>query len=163
MTAAPAVSDRKARGSERLPRKHVSGSVFALNCHFYCLGISSAMRRSDEKSRTLDEAVSVRSAARLRAFRRDVELAFPEMIENVLLFGSRARGEAGGDSDYDVAVLFKGAKRPADVRAVLSDAAYRHMLAGVHIRPLAVLSEYVCKDGALPVCRNIARDGIAIR
>jgi predicted nucleotidyltransferase len=121
------------------------------------------MRCSDTNSRTLDKVVSVRSAARLRAFRRDVELAFPGMIDSMLLFGSRARGEARRDSDYDVAVLFKGGQRPATVRALLSDAAYRHMLAGVHIRPLAVLVEHVSKDGPLPVCRNIARDGIAIR
>jgi predicted nucleotidyltransferase len=121
------------------------------------------MGHSDENSRTLDEVVSARSAARLRAFRRDVEHAFPGMIDSVLLFGSRARGDARGDSDYDVAVLFKGGERPATVRTLLSDAAYRHMLAGVHIRPLAVLVEQISEDGAFPVCRSIARDGIAIR
>jgi len=120
------------------------------------------MRCSDTNSRTLDNLVSVRSAVRLRAFRRDVELALPGMIDRMVLFGSRARGEARRDSDYDVAVLFKGGERPSAARAILSDVAYRHMLAGVHIRPLAVLVEDVREDGPLPVCRNIARDGITI-
>jgi len=121
------------------------------------------MRRSDVNSRTLDRLVSVRSAARLRAFRRDAERALPGMIDSVLLFGSRARGEARRDSDYDVAVLLKGAERPPSARALLSDAAYRHIVAGVHIRPIAILTENVREDGPLPVCRNIARDGIPVR
>jgi uncharacterized protein len=120
------------------------------------------MRCSDANSRALDKLVSVRSAVRLRAFRREVELAFPGMIDRVVLFGSRARGEARRDSDYDVAVLFKGGERTSTARALLSDLAYRHMLAGVHIRPLALLVDDVCEDGPLPVCRNIARDGFTI-
>lgn len=118
---------------------------------------------SDKNSRTLDKLVSLRSAVRLRAFRRDVELALPGMVECMVLFGSRARGEARRDSDYDVAVLFKGGERPSTAKAILSDVAYRHILAGVHIRPLAVLVEDVRADGPLPVGRSIARDGITIR
>ena len=84
-------------------------------------------------------------------------------VAHAALFGSRARGEARRDSDYDVAVLLKGAERPPSARALLSDAAYRHIVAGVHIRPIAILTENVREDGPLPVCRNIARDGIPVR
>lgn len=42
--------------------------------------------------------------ARLRAA---LDLAYGDRIERVVLFGSRARGEARPDSDYDVAVFLK--------------------------------------------------------
>jgi hypothetical protein len=40
-------------------------------------------------------------------FRAALADAFGERIERVVLFGSRTRGEAGPDSDYDVAVFLK--------------------------------------------------------
>ena len=42
--------------------------------------------------------------ARLRA---SLEKAYGSRIERVVLFGSRARGDARPDSDYDVAVFLK--------------------------------------------------------
>ena len=44
----------------------------------------------------------------LKRLRRALDELYGERIERVVLFGSRARGEAGGDSDYDVAVFLKG-------------------------------------------------------
>lgn len=44
----------------------------------------------------LNGLVPIRSAARLREFREDVERALPGMVDRVVLFGSRARGEARG-------------------------------------------------------------------
>jgi uncharacterized protein len=43
----------------------------------------------------------------LTQFRRALDAAFGERIERVMLFGSRARGEAGEDSDYDVAIFLR--------------------------------------------------------
>jgi uncharacterized protein len=43
----------------------------------------------------------------LQRFRRAVSQAYGSRIERVVLFGSRARGEAHGDADYDVAVFIK--------------------------------------------------------
>lgn len=40
-------------------------------------------------------------------FRRAVEEAFGDKVERVVLFGSRARGDARPDSDWDVAVFLK--------------------------------------------------------
>src|SRR5271168_2715648 len=47
---------------------------------------------------SLDDAI----LARLRAA---LDAAYGEKIERVVLFGSRARGDARPDSDYDVAVF----------------------------------------------------------
>jgi len=43
----------------------------------------------------------------LSRFRAALDEVYGERIERVVLFGSRARGEARADSDYDVAVFLK--------------------------------------------------------
>ena len=44
----------------------------------------------------------------LRRFRSALDVAFGDRIERVVLFGSRARGEATDESDYDLAVFLRG-------------------------------------------------------
>jgi predicted nucleotidyltransferase len=44
----------------------------------------------------------------LKRFRAALDALYGDRIERVVLFGSRARGDAGDDSDYDVAVFLKG-------------------------------------------------------
>jgi uncharacterized protein len=44
----------------------------------------------------------------LKCFRAPLDELYGERIERVVLFGSRARGEAREDSDYYVAVFLKG-------------------------------------------------------
>jgi uncharacterized protein len=43
----------------------------------------------------------------LSRFRAALDEIYGERIERVVLFGSRARGDARSDSDYDVAVFLK--------------------------------------------------------
>jgi len=43
----------------------------------------------------------------LSKFRAALDELYGSRIERVVLFGSRARGDAGEDSDYDVAVFLK--------------------------------------------------------
>ena len=44
----------------------------------------------------------------LKRFRAALDALYGDRIERVVLFGSRARGDAQEDSDYDVAVFLKG-------------------------------------------------------
>jgi uncharacterized protein len=44
----------------------------------------------------------------LKRFRGALDGLYGDRIERVVLFGSRARGDARTDSDYDVAVFLKG-------------------------------------------------------
>lgn len=43
----------------------------------------------------------------LKRLRRALDELYGDRIERVVLFGSRARGDAGDDSDYDVAVFLR--------------------------------------------------------
>jgi hypothetical protein len=111
---------------------------------------------------SLAKAVSGRAAARLRAFRLDVERVLPGQVESVVLFGSRARGNAQSTSDYDVAVLLGRGERPPRLGHILSDLAFPHVRAGVPIRPIVLTGASVHLTSSIPIARHIARDGIAI-
>ena len=43
----------------------------------------------------------------LRRFRSALDDAYGERIERVVLFGSRARGQAEAESDYDIAIFLR--------------------------------------------------------
>jgi len=44
----------------------------------------------------------------LKRFRTALENAYGDRLERVVLYGSRARGDANEDSDYDIAVFLNG-------------------------------------------------------
>jgi hypothetical protein len=63
----------------------------------------------------------------LTAFKQDVVRALPGIVEAVILFGSRARGDARPGSDYDIAVLLSDhlADDPA-IRRRVSDVVWHY-------------------------------------
>ena len=63
-------------------------------------------------TKTLDQLLTSDATARLIAFRNSVLRTLPGAVHDVLLFGSRARGDASPDSDYDVAVVLTGNLSP---------------------------------------------------
>ncbi len=57
-------------------------------------------------------------------FRRALDDLYGARIERVVLFGSRARGDARPDSDYDIAIFLRGLAnrdREVDLLAELQD------------------------------------------
>jgi predicted nucleotidyltransferase len=112
--------------------------------------------------RRLTKAVTDRAAEHLRAFRREAEDALPGKVASVLLFGSRARGDARRDSDYDVAVLIRGLDDRRSIDHTLADMAYPHILAGFHIRPVAIPADYLAKSPQNSFALELLRDGIIV-
>ncbi len=92
-----------------------------------------------------------------------MERALPN-VEKLILFGSRARGQAHEESDYDVAVLVRNMSDRRQVRRVLSDLAHDHILDGFFIRPLPLPPEYLAPVGTRPteLAEEIIRDGIEV-
>jgi hypothetical protein len=110
--------------------------------------------------RTLSNAMPGPAVARPRAFRRDAEHDLPGKVARVVLFGSRARGDARCDSDYDVAVFVRDLNDRRSIDHILSDAAYRQT--GFHIRPVAVPAEYLETAPRDALAMEIIRDGIVV-
>ena len=93
--------------------------------------------------------------ARLRA---SLEKAYGSRIERLVLFGSRARGDARPDSDYDIAVFLKEAdsfwKESGRLADIGTDILYD---TGAVINALPFRAVVDREDGAL--MRELARDG----
>ena len=76
----------------------------------------------------------------LGRFRQALDEAYGARVQRVVLFGSRARGDARSDSDYDVAVFLHGfASRDAEVDrlAVVQPRVMDETEAFVHAMPFA--------------------------
>lgn len=98
----------------------------------------------------------------LAAFKREVEEALPGRVTRVTLFGSRARGDAEEDSDYDVAVFVQNLSDRSDVGSIVSDVAYPHMLDGVYISPIVLPAEYAEDSEQTELAWEIAKDGVVL-
>ena len=98
----------------------------------------------------------------LRAFKREVEAALPGQVARVTLFGSRARGDAEEDSDYDVAVFVRERAETRAVHDLVSDVAYPHMLEGVYISAIVLPLAYLSDDPPTELAAEIARDGVVL-
>lgn len=88
-------------------------------------------------------------------------------LSSLVLFGSRARGEAQPDSDADVAVLLKGQHRDfLETKLALDDLAFDVLLeSGILIQPLPIWEdEWADPAGfrAPALLRNIQREGIVL-
>jgi predicted nucleotidyltransferase len=96
----------------------------------------------------------------LAAFKREVETALPGQVARVILFGSRARGDAEPDSDYDVAVFVRDLDD--NIRDVVSHTAYEHLLEGIHISPIVLPAGYADDPTVTELAYEIAKDGVGL-
>ena len=97
----------------------------------------------------------------LRDFRDAVVAHYGPTLDRVVLFGSRARGEAGPDSDYDLAVFLKRMDDRAAEWDWLADLRIRFLEQGTPFFgaiPFRV-SDY---DRPFPLMDEIRRDGIVL-
>jgi predicted nucleotidyltransferase len=110
----------------------------------------------------LARAVSSKAVAHLRAFKNEIDQVLPGKIERVLPFGSRARGDARRNSDYDVAVFVRHLDNQRSTNHLLADAAYPHILKGVFIRPVALPVDFLTGSQRSSLSISIELEGIAI-
>jgi len=95
----------------------------------------------------------------LGEFRSDVEAAFPGRIRDVVLFGSRARGDAQAESDWDVAVFIDGFDRPTENRKLVATT-IRFRFAGQMIFAVGIRTDRAGTNR--PLLDSIGREGIRI-
>jgi predicted nucleotidyltransferase len=96
----------------------------------------------------------------IRTFKQRAQAALPGRVIDVVLFGSRARGEAENESDWDVAVFLTGEPGSFE-RNALSDIAYDLVVETGHYIQHVPLSEQQ-KNADMLLLRNIRRDGVAV-
>ena len=105
-----------------------------------------------------DEAIRDPVLARFRA---ELDAMYGDNLDRVVLYGSRARGDAREDSDYDVAVFLK--ERPARWKEL-------DRLADLRTRMIDETGEFFdakpWRAGALlertPIMHEIRKDGVRL-
>src|SRR5260370_29404502 len=101
--------------------------------------------------------------AALEQFCTAVRARFGDRLRELALFGSRARGEGGEDSDVDVLVVIDAMTGPEgrEVAYLAGDALTHH---DVLLSPFAVSSERMGELRARErlIAREIARDAVAL-
>lgn len=107
--------------------------------------------------------LSLRENRIINIFKNKIEEKFPEEKIKILVFGSKARGDASEDSDIDLIVITKSAGRnlTREIRFIGYDLEIEFNI----ILSIQVLSEdYINYLRALPTqfIQNVDRDAIAI-
>jgi predicted nucleotidyltransferase len=97
----------------------------------------------------------------LKRFRDAVAELYGPALDRVVLFGSRARGDAREDSDYDVAVFLKGSPDLWSEWDWLTDLRLRFLDEGgpyIEARPFRA-ADY---DKRTPIMHEIRKDGLIL-
>ena len=106
-----------------------------------------------------DALMSVADLTLVREFKRRAEKALPGRVVRVVLYGSRARGDAGPDSDWDIAVFVAGEPTSND-RDILSDIGFDLMLEhGQHVQAIAIDAARSPEQSYF--VKNVLKDGLA--
>ena len=87
---------------------------------------------------------------------------YGERLHDLVLFGSRARGDAAPDSDYDVLVVLTGDVDPIEEREAVGDALYRvcwelDVVISSHFVPLSRF-----RAERSPFMMNVRAEGVAL-
>ncbi len=100
----------------------------------------------------------------LARFKRRLEARYGERLKGVILFGSRARGDFGPDSDADVAVFLDHVPEPIREQMAMCDDAYDiWMETGIRIEPWVFeAASLTDPDGyrAARLVKTIRREGV---
>jgi uncharacterized protein len=95
----------------------------------------------------------------LRRFREALDRLYGDRIERIVLFGSRARGDARDDSDYDVAVFLKDLgdrwREVHQIVPIVTDFLYRDEVF-IHAMPYRAGSH----RERTPLMHELRRDGV---
>jgi len=104
-----------------------------------------------------DELASV-----LQQLRAGLEAQYGDRLDQVLLYGSQARGDAGPESDVDVLVVLEGEVNPlSEIHAtefLVADLSLENDLVILCV----FMSELEFIEGDDPFLRNVRRDAVVV-
>ena len=102
--------------------------------------------------------------AAVQAFTAQLRTQFGERIARTVLFGSKARGDSGPDSDIDILVVVDAADRrfETQVSGIASELDLKYdVLLNTHLLTRERWEDYACRQAALWL--NVQRDGIELQ
>jgi predicted nucleotidyltransferase len=143
------------------PRDMIRLGRFERLRKFILVSLQEAPKGTAAQVHGLDPA----TAHAVQQFRQLLKADFA--AKELIVYGSRARGDHRPDSDADVAVLMDGAHKPfLDTKLKMSDAAYDVLLdTGINISPLPIwLDEWAHPETYVnpALLANIAREGVRL-
>jgi len=98
----------------------------------------------------------------VRKLRDELAIVYGDRLKGIYLYGSYARGEAGEDSDIDIAVVLAGevnrAEEVSRTIELVSDTCLREKCLVVPF----FLSEVEFKEAPYEIDRSIVMDGISV-
>lgn len=126
---------------------------------------NEALRRQSDfavadTARALSKRGPTDSATPRRLIRDEVLATFGDRVDGMLLFGSRARGDARPDSDWDVAVLLKDERRGWSDLSAAGDVRYHILDETGEMVDILVLGQGMIDRSALGAA--IRRDGVPL-
>jgi len=106
------------------------------------------------------------AAKAVEIFSRDARGAYGDSLLKIILFGSRARGDAGPDSDVDLAIVLRSIQSRSAERNRLADIAYDAIVEtslGVQAIPISEDEwEHPDRHRNPDLIRAIRRDGVVV-
>ncbi len=98
----------------------------------------------------------------LQKYKTDIRQLYGEQMDNLILYGSYARGEAKDESDIDVLVLLKQMQSPYSEIRKMGDINNNYLLTYEYlICPVPTTTENFLNHET-PLYRNIKKEGIKI-
>ncbi len=96
-------------------------------------------------------------------FREELERALPGRVQRLILYGSKARGDAHTESDVDLLVVVDA--RTPEVEETILDLTARPWEEGVYLEVLEMTPRDLAAQCALgtPFIRNVAEEGIPLK
>ena len=96
----------------------------------------------------------------VREFKRRTLEAMPRRVAKIVLYGSRARGDARKDSDWDVAVFIEGRPTPRDRSGLSLISVDLLMETGEHVQamPIPISRE----NSTFSFYTNVRTDGVPL-
>lgn len=101
-------------------------------------------------------------ATLLAELRKGLERLYGERLVKVILFGSRARGDADPDSDIDVLVVLKGNVSPWPEIERTGDLAADILLEQGELVAFVFMSEEEFLKDRTPLLLNVRREGVPV-
>jgi uncharacterized protein len=99
----------------------------------------------------------------LTSYRQALAHSVPNLVEQIIIYGSKARGDAGAESDIDVLVILRSGDRAtkAKVREI------GHLLAVTSEAVPSIMvytrDEWAAREaGGSPFYRAVTRDGVRV-